>query len=152
MDKDDELAKIQRKLKSQESKICWHQQQKEELHQKYGDTKKKHKLEIAKINDKLASNTKELFRLRIHDKTLLTKIKKTNDNLASNTKELFRLRIHNKTLFTKIKKLKHSRKKEPSNEDLKRRILKKEEENQHLRNLYHELEEQIEKLRENKKS
>ena len=44
MDKDDELAQIQRKLKIQESKICWHQKQKEKLQQKYDDTKKKHKL------------------------------------------------------------------------------------------------------------
>ena len=61
MDKDDELAQIQRKLKSQESKICQHQQQEEELKQKYDDTKKKHELEIAKFNGKLASNTKELI-------------------------------------------------------------------------------------------
>ena len=40
MDKDDELAQIQIKLKSQESEICRHQQQKEELQQKYDDTKK----------------------------------------------------------------------------------------------------------------
>jgi len=96
MDKDDELAQIQIKLKSQESEICRHQQQKEELQQKYDDTKKKHKLEIAKINGKLASNTEELFRLR----------------------------IHNKTLLTKIKKLKNSRKMELFNEDLEGRILK----------------------------
>jgi len=76
MDKDDELAQIQIKLKSQESEICRHQQQKEELQQKYDDTKKKHKLEIAKFNSKLANSTEDLFRLRIHNKTLLTKIKK----------------------------------------------------------------------------
>ena len=50
----------------------------------------------------------------------------------------------------KIKKLKHSRKTELPNEDLKGRILKKEEENQPLRNLNQELEEQIKKLKENK--
>ena len=77
---------------------------------------------------------------------------KINDNLASNTEELFRLRIHNKTLLMKIKKLKHSRKIELSNEDLEGRILEKEEENQHLRNLNQELEEQIEKLKEDKMS
>ena len=73
MDKADELAQIQRKLKSQESEICGHQQQKEELQEKYDDNKKKHKLEIVKFNCKLASNTEELFQLRIHNKTLLTK-------------------------------------------------------------------------------
>ena len=41
MDKDDELVQIQRKLKIQESKICHHQEQKEEIQQKYDDTKKK---------------------------------------------------------------------------------------------------------------
>ena len=46
MDKDDELTHIQRKLKSQESEMRRHQQQKQELQQKYDDTKKKHKLEI----------------------------------------------------------------------------------------------------------
>ena len=80
MDKDDELAQIQRNLKSQEAKICRHQQQNEELQQKYDDTKKKHKLEIAIINGKLASNTEELFQLRIHNKTLLTKIKKLKNS------------------------------------------------------------------------
>ena len=79
-------------------------------------------------------------------------IKKINDNLASNTEELFQLRIHNKTLLTKIKKLKHSRKIELSNEDLEGRILEKEEENLRIRNLNQELEEQIEKLKEDKKS
>ena len=74
-----------------------------ELKQKYDDNKKAHQLEIKKIND----------------------------NLASNTVELIRLRIHNKTLLTKIKKSKHSRKTKLSNEDLKGRILEKEEENQH---------------------
>ena len=44
MDKDDELVQIQRKIKSKKSNICQHQQQKEELQQKYDDTKKKHKL------------------------------------------------------------------------------------------------------------
>ena len=102
MDKDDELVQVQRKLKSQESEIFRHQQQKEELQQKYDDTKEKHKLEIAKINGKFASNTEELFRLR----------------------------IHNKIVLTKIKKLKNSWKMEPFNEDLKGIILEKEEENQ----------------------
>ena len=44
MDKYDELMQIQRKLKTQESQICQHHQQKEEIKQKYDDTKKKHKL------------------------------------------------------------------------------------------------------------
>ena len=77
---------------------------------------------------------------------------KINGKLASNTEELFQLRIHNKTLLKKIKKLKNSRKMEPSNEDLKGRILKHQEENHHMRNLNQELEEQIKKLKEDKQS
>ena len=65
MDKDDELVQIQRKLKIQESEVCRHQQQKEELHKKYDDTKNRHKLEIVKINGKLARNAEELFQLRM---------------------------------------------------------------------------------------
>ena len=91
----------QKKLEDQDSKICQHQQQQGKLQQKYDDIKKTHKLENKKIND----------------------------NLASNTEELFRLRIHNKTLLTKIKKQKHSWKTKLSNDDLERRILEKEEEN-----------------------
>ena len=79
--------------------------------------------------------------------------KKINDNLASNTEELIQLRIHNKTLLTKIKKMKHSWKTEPSNEDLEGRILEKEEKLQLVRILNNEeLDEQIEKLKEDKKS
>ena len=51
--------------------------------------------------------------------------KKFDDNLESNTEEIFRLQNHNKTLITKLKKLKHSHKKEHSNEDLEGRILEK---------------------------
>ena len=87
-----------------------------------GRTKKKHKLEIVKINGKLASNTKELFRLR----------------------------IHNKKLLTKIKKLKNSRRMELSNEDLEGRILKQQEENHHLRNLNQKIEQQIKNFKEDK--
>ena len=68
---------------------------------------------------------------------------KINGKLASNTKELFRLRIHNKTLLTKMKKLKNSQKMELSHEDLEGRMLKQQEENHHLRSLNQELEEQI---------
>ena len=78
--------------------------------------------------------------------------KKINENLSSNTKELFQLRTHNNTLLTKIKKLKHCQKTELSNEDLDGRILENEEENQRLRNLNQELEKQIKNLKEDKKS
>ena len=95
-----------------------------ELQQKYDDIKKAHQRENKKISY----------------------------NLASNTEELFWLRIHNKTLLTEIKKLNNSQKTEISNEDLEGRILEKEEENQHLRNLNQELEVQIENLKEDKRS
>ena len=77
---------------------------------------------------------------------------KINDNLTCNTEELFRLRIHNKTLLTKIKKLKNSRKMELSNEDLEERIIKQHGENHRLKNLNQELEEQIKKFKEDKQS
>ena len=55
-------------------------------------------------------------------------------------------------LIMKIKKLKHSRKKEQANEDLKGRVLENQEENQRQKNLNQELEKEIEKLKEDKKS
>ena len=61
MDKDNELAQVQRKLESQESEIYRHQQHMKELQQKDGDSKKAHKLEIMKINNTLSSNTEEAF-------------------------------------------------------------------------------------------
>ena len=78
----------------------------------YDDIKKTHKLEITKINKVLSSNIEELFRLR----------------------------NHRKTLITKIKKWKHNHKKEQSNETLKGRVLENQEENQLLKNLTQELE------------
>ena len=72
-DKDGESTQAQKKLEDQDSKICQHQQQQEKLQQKYDDIKKTHKLKIKKIIDNLASNTEELFRLRIYNKTFLTK-------------------------------------------------------------------------------
>ena len=96
MDKYNELTHGHRNILSQESGICRHQKHMKELWQMYDEIKKARQLEN----------------------------KKLSDNLASNTEELFRLRIHNKTLLTKIKKLKNSRKMELSNEDLEGRILK----------------------------
>ena len=56
-DQDEEIAKFQRKLKSQEFEICQHQQQVKELQQNYDDIRKAHKLEITKINITLRSKT-----------------------------------------------------------------------------------------------
>ena len=75
MDKYNELEHIQRKWENQEFELCQHQQQKEKLQQQHDDIKKTHKLEITKINKVLSSNSEELFRLRNHNKTLITKIK-----------------------------------------------------------------------------
>ena len=72
--------------------------------------------------------------------------------LSSNTEEIFRLRNHNKTLITKIKKLKNNSKREHSDEDLEGRILEKQEESQCLNNHNQELENQIKKLEIEKKS
>ena len=44
-DKDEEIAKVQRKLESQETEICRHQQQMKELQHKYNDIRRAHKLE-----------------------------------------------------------------------------------------------------------
>ena len=41
MDKDDELAQMQRKLKSQESEICQHQQHDKKFHKKNEDIKRR---------------------------------------------------------------------------------------------------------------
>ena len=96
---------------------------KEKLQQQYDKSKKTHKLELTKVNNVLSSNTEEIFWLR----------------------------NHNKTLITKIKKLKHSSKREHSGEDLEGRTLEKLEENQCLKNHNQELENQIKKLEIRKK-
>ena len=119
MDKEDELAQLHENLENQETELCHHQQQKEKLQQQYDGSKKTYKLELTKIKNVVSSNTEEIFRLR----------------------------NHNKTLITKIKKLKHSSKREHSSEDLKGRILEKKEENQCLNICNQELENQIKKIR-----
>ena len=111
-DKDDKITKIQTKVKCQEAENCRLQQQIEELQHKEYDSKKVNKLEIMKVNNILTSNTEEIYRLR----------------------------NHNKILVTKINKLKSTKKEENSNEDIKRKSLKKQEENQCLLNLNQELE------------
>ena len=57
----------------------------------------------------------------------ILEITKNNDTLTSKTEQVFRLRNHNKTLVTSIKKLKNSRKVEHSNDDFKGKILEKQE-------------------------
>ena len=95
-----------------------------ELQQKYDDIRRGHKLEITK----------------------------SNNTLTSKTEQVFRLKNHYQTLVTKIKKLKRIRKLEQVNEDFEGKIIKKQEENHCLRNLNQQLEEQIKELKEDKKS
>ena len=78
-------------------------------------------------------------------------ITKSNNTLTSKNEEVFRLNNHNKSLITKIKKLKRIWKSEQVNEDYEGKIIQKQEENHHARNLNQELEEQIKELKEEKK-
>ena len=79
-------------------------------------------------------------------------ITKSNKTISNNSKEIFRLRNHNKTLITKIKKLKSSSKREHFGEDLEGKILEKQEENQCINNRNQELHNQIKELEIEKKS
>ena len=79
-------------------------------------------------------------------------ITKFFNTLISNTEEIYRLRNHNKILVTKIKKLKSTKKADNSKEDIEGKVLEKQEENQCLLNLNQELEKQVKKLKEDKKS
>ena len=121
--KDEELTHIRQKLTEQESVVDQYRQQIKVLQQQNSDSKKEHKLEIVKSN-KIISN---------------------------NSEEIFRLRNHNKTLITKIKKLKNNSKREQSGEDLKGKLLEKQEENQCLNNSNQELHNQIKELEIEKK-
>ena len=73
-------------------------------------------------------------------------IAKSNKTKSNNSEQIFRLRNHNRTLITKIKKLKNSNKREHSGEDLEGKILEKQEENQFLNNRNQELHNQIKEL------
>ena len=65
---------------------------------------------------------------------------KVYNTLTSNTEEIYRLRNHNKLLVMKIKKLKSTKKADNSNEDIERKVLEKQVENQCLINLNQEWE------------
>ena len=77
---------------------------------------------------------------------------KVNNTLTSNTEEIYRLRNHNKILVTKIKKLKSTKKADNSNEDIEGKFLQKKKRINDSVNLNQELEKEIENLKENKKS
>ena len=74
-------------------------------------------------------------------------ITKVNNTLISSIEEIYRLRNHNKLLVTKIKKLKSTKKADNSNEEIEGKVLEKQEENQCLLNLNKELKEQIKKFK-----
>ena len=114
MDKDTELPQVRRTFESQEE-IGQLQQQISELQQKENDTKKMNKFEIAVV-------------------------KRT---LSNNTEDIFRLKNHNKTLVTKIKKLKNTRKEKQSIEYFEGKILDKQEENSCIRNHNEDIKEQL---------
>ena len=58
-------------------------------------------------------------------KTHKSEIEKSNKALSNNSEEIFRLRNHNKTLVTKIKKLKNIQKTEQSTKDIEGKIIDK---------------------------
>ena len=123
-DKDEELTQIRKKLEDQESVADQYQQQIKVIQEKNDDSKNTHKSEIAKSNKALSKNFEAIFRLR----------------------------NHNKTLVTKIKKLKNRRKNEQSTEDIEGKILDKQEENSCIRILNEYLKEQLMKSEFDKKS
>ena len=88
-DKDEELTHIRQKLEDQESMVDQYQQQIKVLQQKNDDSKKTHKLEITESNKTLSNNSEEIFRLRNHNKTLVTKIVRRQNNLRKILKENF---------------------------------------------------------------
>ena len=84
-------------------------------------------------------------------KRLISRRSQKNKTLSNNFKEIFRLRNHNKTLVTKIKKLKNTRKIEQSTEDIEGKLLDKQEENICIINHNKELKEQLKKFEDDRK-
>ena len=70
---------------------------------------------------------------------------------SNNSEEIFRLRNHNKTLVTKIKKLKNSRKTEQSTKYIEGKLLDKQEENDCIRSHNKDLKEQLKKSEDDRK-
>ena len=69
-DKDEQLTQIGNKLEDQESEIGQCRQQIKVLEQQNDDSKKAHKLDIAKSNKVLSNNSEEIFRLMNHNKNI----------------------------------------------------------------------------------
>ena len=70
----------------------------------------------------------------------------------NDSKEIFRLRNHNKPLVTKIKKLKNSRKTKQSTEDIEEKLLDKQEENDCIKNHNKNIKEQLKKSEDDRKA
>ena len=75
-DKYEELAHICQRLTDQELVVNQYRQKIKVIQQQNNNSKKEHKLDITKSNKTISNNYEEIFRLRNHNKTLVTKIKK----------------------------------------------------------------------------
>ena len=106
-DRDEELTHLRQKLEDPESVVGQYRQQIKLLQQQNDDSRKEHRLEIAKSNKTISNNYEEIFRLRNYNK---------------------------RALITKIKELENSSKKEHFGEDFEGKILEMQEENQCLNN------------------
>ena len=84
-------------------------------------------------------------------RTHKSKIAKGNKTLSNNSKEIFRFRNHNSTLVTKIKKLKNSQKTEQSTEDIEGKLLDKQEENSCIRSHNKDIKEQLKNSEDDRK-
>ena len=88
--------------------IDQYRQQIKFLQQQNDDSKKTHKSEITKSNKTLSNNSEEIFRLRNHNKTLVTKIKKLKNSQKIEQNSC--IRSHNKDLKEQLKKSEDDRK------------------------------------------
>ena len=122
--KDGKLTHIRQKLEDQESVVDQYRQQIKVIQQQNDDSKKTHKSEITK----------------------------SNKTLFNNSENFFRLKNHNKTLVTKIKKLKNSRKTEQSTKHIEGKLLDKPEENDWIRSHKKDLKEQLKKSQNDNKA
>ena len=74
--KDEELKHIRQKLEDQELVVDQYRQQLKVIQQQNKKYKKKHELDVSRSNKTISNNSEEIFRLRNHNKTLITKNQK----------------------------------------------------------------------------
>ena len=72
--------------------------------------------------------------------------------LSNNNEEIFRLKNHNKTLVTKIKNFENSPKEKHSTEHIEGKFLDKQEENRCIINHNEDLKEQLKNSKDDRKS